>query len=94
MNRTNIVHFSPETMLQSFLDGVESFAVLEVVEVSKHAENAREAVHLADVEELENLHFETKAGVDHEKHLKNNQIQTRRRQELICWMAFEPGQRL
>ena len=81
-------------MLQSFLDGVESFAVLEVVEVSEHAKNAGEAVHLADVEELENLHFETKAGVDHEKHLKNNQMKKRRQRELTCWMAFEPGLRL
>ena len=61
------VDFCPKPMFQSLLRLSKLFVVLEVVEVSKNPHDSREPVDLADVEELECLHFETEPRVDEEE---------------------------
>ena len=57
-------------MLQPALRLAELLRVAEVVEVGQHAHQLREAVHLADVEELERLHLEAEARVHQQQHLR------------------------
>lgn len=51
-------------MLEAFLSLAQGFVVLKGVQVRQHAHDAGKAMHLADVEELEGLHLEAKAGIN------------------------------
>lgn len=68
--RAYLIHLGPEAVLEVFLGLPQHLVVLEGVQVSEHAHDAREAVHLADVEELKRLHLEAEAGVDQHQNLR------------------------
>ena len=55
-------------MFELFLGFFELFHVGDEIHMSEHAHDTRKAVDLADIQELECLHFEAKAGVDHEQY--------------------------
>ena len=63
-----LVHLRPEPLLEVLLGALQRLGVLEGVEVREDAHDPGEAVHLTDVEELKDLHFEAEGGVDEEQH--------------------------
>ena len=63
----SLIHFRPKAVLENFLCLFELLVVFEHVEVREDAHDSRESVHLADVEEFENLHLETERSVRQEK---------------------------
>lgn len=67
---SHLVDLSPEPVFEAFLGLVKGLAVLEGVKMRQHAHDAGEAVHLADVEELEGLHLKAKAGINEHQHLE------------------------
>lgn len=60
-------------MFEDLLGLPQRLVVLERVQVSQHAHDAREAVHLTDVEELERLHLEAEAGIDQHQNLEGRE---------------------
>ena len=59
-----LLHFSPETLLQSLLDLLEGLLVLERVEMCEDTHHLGEAMGLQDVQELKCLHFKSKTGIN------------------------------
>lgn len=64
---SSLIHFRPEAMLEHFLCLLELLVVFEHVQVGQDAHDSGEAVHLANVEELEDFHLEAEGGVRQEK---------------------------
>ena len=62
-----LVHLSPKPLFQILLCSLQSFCILESVEVCENAHHSRKSMNLTNIEELEDLHLKTKAGVDEEK---------------------------
>ena len=58
-----LVHLRPEPLLEVLLGALQRLSVLEGVEVREDAHDPGEAVHLADVQELEYLHLKAEAGI-------------------------------
>ena len=62
-----LIHLSPKPLFQILLCSLQSFCILESVEVCENAHHSRKSMNLTNIEELEDLHLKTKAGVDEEK---------------------------
>mmetsp|Transcript_45142 Transcript_45142/g.130690 ORF Transcript_45142/g.130690 Transcript_45142/m.130690 type:complete len:662 (-) Transcript_45142:545-2530(-) len=62
-----LVHLGPEAVLQRLLGLPQLLVVLEDIQVGEHADDAGEAVHLEDVDELEGFELETEGGIDEEE---------------------------
>lgn len=56
-------------MLEPLLGLAKGLVIAKRVQVGEHAHDAREAVHLADVEELKGLHLKAEAGINEHQHL-------------------------
>ena len=63
-----LVDLRPEPVLQLLLRVAQRLALLEAVQVRQHAHDAREAVRVQHVEELEGLHLEAEGRVDEQQH--------------------------
>ena len=59
-----LVNFCPKPLLQILLRPLQSFGILEGVQVGEDTHYPGESVHLANVQELKNLHLESKAGIN------------------------------
>lgn len=59
-----LVDLGPEAMFEVFLCLPQRLVVLERIQVSEHTHDTREAMDLADVQELKRLHFKAKTGID------------------------------
>ena len=62
-----IVDFSPETMFQTLLGGLERLCLFNEVEMSQYANDLGKTMRLQDVEELHGLHLEAVVSIDHEQ---------------------------
>ncbi len=60
----HLVHLCPEAMFEVLLGLPQCLVVPEWIQVSQHTHDSREAVYLADVEELKSLHLKAKAGIN------------------------------
>lgn len=57
-------------MFEVLLGLPQRLVVLECIQVSQHAHDTREAVHLTDVEKLKSLHLKSKTGIDQHQNLE------------------------
>ena len=62
-----LVHLSPKPLFQILLRSLQSFCILESVEVCENAHHSRKPMNLTNIEELEDLHLKAKVSVDHEQ---------------------------
>ena len=58
-----LINFCPEPLLEPLLCLPLSLGTLDEVQVSEHAHDLGETVHLKNVQELKGLHFKTIAGI-------------------------------
>ena len=70
----HLINFSPEASFELFLDFLEGFVVPQKVQVSEYTHDFWKAMHLADIQELKDLHFKAKTGINQEQYLKRSQV--------------------
>ena len=59
-----LLHFSPETLVQSLLDLLEYLFVLEHVKMCEDTRHFGEGMGLEDIQEPKHLHFKSKTGIN------------------------------
>ena len=67
---SHLLHFSPETLLQSLLDLLEGLLVPEHVKMCEDTHHLGEAVGLEDIQELKCFYFKSKTGVNQKENLE------------------------
>ncbi len=72
---TYLVNFSPEAVFEAFLCFAECLVVLKSVQMCEDAHDSREAMNLANVQELKGLHFKAKTGIYQHQNLIKSKYQ-------------------